>query len=236
MVGQRFCERLVEHGASQRYEIIVVAEEATPAYDRVHLTDIWRGRDPRELMLREPGWYREHAVELRLGQRVREPDRQAKTVITESGTTIPYDKLVFATGSRAELPELRLENGAELSPYRTLEDAQRILSRVRKAPRGSKVVTIGGGLLGLEAARTLQQLGCDVLVLEGAAQLLPRQLDHDAARELADAFARAGIALRLRARITGISARDGLLRIEMDGAPPIHAGVVVAAAGARASD
>lgn len=237
MVGQRLCERMVELGAGSRYEIVVIGEERTPAYDRVHLTDIWRGRSPDELQLRDVAWYGEHGIELRLGERVERIDREAHEVVTSSGGTIAYDKLVLATGSRAMSLRVTQSEGANLLSYRTLDDARRIFEEARShRDVGRPVAVIGAGLLGLEAARSLQQLGCSVVVLEAASQVLPRQLDPEAAAELASILTEAGIELRLRAQVSAVHATEGGVRIELTGEPPIDACFVVSAVGAKARD
>jgi len=235
MVGQRFCETLIKLGGPTRYDVVVLGEEPTPAYDRVHLTDIWKGKDPKELLLRESGWYEEHGVELRLGQRVSAVDTQARAITTHTNETFRYDRLVFATGSH--VPELKLdrEAGVELLSYRTLEDAQLILEKVEVA--GSRrVVVVGAGLLGLEAARALQSLGCEVTVLEVSSQLLPRQLDVVAAGVLERILLDAGLDIRTRCRLTGVQKGSDGYRVRLEGAADIIADVVVAAVGARATD
>jgi nitrite reductase (NADH) large subunit len=236
MVGHRFCERLVELGAQDRFEIVVLGEEATPAYDRVHLTDVLRGRPKQELLLRDAGWYERSGIRLRLSERVERIDRAAKSVVTAGGETVAYDVLVLATGSRAVIPRFAGAD-AEVMPYRTLVDAERILSEL-DAPRraGAPIAVIGGGLLGLEAARAFQELGCRVLVIEAASQLLPRQLDPDAAEELASVLSAAGLELCLRARVERLSRTPAGVRVELAGEAPIDVGAVVAAVGARARD
>lgn len=235
MVGQRFCETLTKLGGPKHFQVTVLGEERTPAYDRVHLTDIWKGRDPKELVLRDQDWYSAHDVELRLGERVREVDTEARVISTETGEALAYDRLVFATGSH--VPELRveLEPGVELLSYRTIEDAQRILATI-EAAGSRRVVVVGGGLLGLEAARALQRLACEVTVLEVSSQVLPRQLDAVAAEVLEKTLRDAGLDIRTRCRMTGIGKAASGYAVRLDGAPDIVADVVVAAVGARATD
>jgi len=235
MVGQRFCETLIKLGGPTRYDVIVLGEEPTPAYDRVHLTDIWKGRDPKELLLREPDWYSKHGVELRVGERVSAVDVAARLLTTERGEVLSYDRLVFATGSHVPELKLDLDEGVELLRYRTLEDAQLILQKVEAAGR-RRVVVVGAGLLGLEAARALQMLGCEVSVLEVSSQLLPRQLDATAAAVLEQILVAAGLEIRTRCRLTSIGQSEAGCRVRLEGAQEIPAEVVVAAVGARATD
>ncbi|HEY6556101.1 MAG TPA: FAD-dependent oxidoreductase [Polyangiaceae bacterium] len=237
MVGQRFCERLIELEAGARYEIVVLSEEAIPAYDRVHLSDIWRGRAAGELVLRDRAWYSANGVELCLDERAETIDVEAQRVTTHTGREVRYDKLVLATGSRATVPKLSGEGVAALMAYRTIGDAQRILREIgRSRSRDRRVVIIGGGLLGLEAARAMQQLGCEVVVIETASQLMPRQLDPPAAAELARALRGSGIDLRLKASIARVATTESGVRLELDDGEAVTAGMAVVAAGARACD
>jgi len=237
MVGQRLCERLVALDAGKLYRILVVGEEELPAYDRVHLTDIWRGREPKDLLLRDVAWYREHGIELHLADRVDSIDRSARSVRTVTGATFVYDKLVFATGSSPVALRVPIEPGIEVLSYRTLSDSRSIFARAQTGRTLDKpVVVIGGGLLGIEAARSLQQLGCRVVVLEASSQLLPRQLDPEAAEVLAKVLRDAGIDLRLRAQIDGISKTSTGVRIELAAEDAVEGSFVVCAVGAKARD
>lgn len=237
MVGQRLCERLVALGAGSRYRISVVGEEEVPAYDRVHLTDIWRGRQPADLLLRDLSWYREHGIQLWLGEHALHLDRTARLVTTRSGQVLRYDKLVIATGSGAAALRVPIGDGGDVFSYRTMADARTIFERAN-ARRGLNrpIVIIGGGLLGLEAASSLRRLGFKVVVLEASSQILPRQLDPEAAVVLAAILSEDGLAIRLRARVSGIERLAGGVRIDLSGEPPIEAALVVSAVGAKARD
>jgi nitrite reductase (NADH) large subunit len=174
MASYKLCERLAALGGNIHYRIVVFGEEPRPAYDRVHLTDFLGGRSPEELTLAPRDWYAANGIELHTTERVVSIDRENRIVRSDAGTVASYDKVVFATGSRPLVPRIE---GSELSNvfvYRTVED----LMAIRKqASLARSAAVIGGGLLGLEAARALQMLGVESHVVEYAPQLLPLQLD-----------------------------------------------------------
>jgi nitrite reductase (NADH) large subunit len=170
MVGHRLCRQLVELGATGQYEIVVFGEEPQPAYDRVHLTEFFSGRDEDDLLLAPARWYADHGIELRLGDPVVQIDRQSRIVTSASGAAIEYSRLVLAIGSVPYIPPIE---GAELSRvfvYRTIQDLKAIAAHTRGA---ASAAVIGGGLLGLEAARALQREGLRLTVIEAAAGLMP---------------------------------------------------------------
>ncbi|HLV65727.1 MAG TPA: FAD-dependent oxidoreductase [Polyangiaceae bacterium] len=237
MVGHRLCVRLVELGALERYGVVIYGDEATPAYDRVHLTDVLKGRNPDELLLSRWDWYAEQGIELRLSERVTALFTGERRILTESGRSDTYDKLVLATGARARLPNVPVEREGLLVAYRTLDDARRILERLERAgPSERRVVVLGGGLLGIEAARTLQQRGLCVVVLEAASQLMPRNLDPVGAEALLGLLTEAGLDVRLRRRVQRVEAAGAGARVVLEGGEAIDAGLVVAAIGTRAAD
>lgn len=196
MAGHRFClewARLAQGGDS----LTVLAEEPVPAYDRIHLTDSLKGGDPRSLELSPPTWYQENGMVLRLDDGVTAIDRDRRQVTTRSGACHTYDVLVLATGSSAR--RLPLPGGSlpGVHVYRTLQDLQSIRAH---AAASTTAAVLGGGLLGLEAARALLDLGLSVHVLEAASGLMARQLDAESAA-----------LLERRVSLTGIHVVTGCL-------------------------
>jgi nitrite reductase (NADH) large subunit len=208
MVGHKLCQRMVEYGAHEEVRLVVFGEEPRPAYDRVHLSELFAGRTSTSLSLAPESWYQEHGIELYLNDPVVEVDRVRSVVRSASGVEVPYNRLVFATGSRPFVPPI---DGADLPGvfvYRTIDDLYDIEDyalEVRSA------AIIGGGLLGLEAAKAAHDLGLDVHVVEVAPRLMPRQLDAEGAS-----------VLRQKIEDLGVKVHCGkkLRRIEPMPAPP----------------
>jgi len=233
MTAHRFVERLVGSPRCAELDIVLLCDEPHPPYDRVHLGRVIGGEPGHALSLRESEWYADRGVCLRLKERVVDIDREARCVRTSSGAIVEYDRLVLATGGEPILPPipgLRLEG---VVAYRTLEDAEEI---ARRAQPGRRVVLAGGGLLGLEVARSLRARGCDVTVVEMAPRLLPRQLDAEGARVLTAELEARGVELRLLTRVTHIDRADGRLALTLDPGEPLACDLVVVAAGIRPAD
>jgi len=176
MVGQRFCEKLTEFDLHRQFRILSFCEEPRPAYDRVRLTSFFQHRDVNQLRLVKPDWYSHHAIELLVGDRASEIDRKAQVVRSETGREIPYDRVVLATGSYPFVPPIVGIDKPGVFVYRTIEDLEQIIEH---AERSKSCAVIGGGLLGLEAAKAAHDLDLQTHVIEFAPQLMPRQLDDD---------------------------------------------------------
>lgn len=178
MVGQRFLEELCtrqQETTGQRYAITVFCEEPRPAYDRVQLSSYFAGVSADALALAEPTFFAEQGITLLLGETASRIDRQRQLVIGSRGSTVHYDQLVLATGSFPFVPPIPGNDRPGCFVYRTLED----LDAIRAAADNSRVgAVVGGGLLGLEAAKALKDLGLETHVIEFAPQLMAVQLDQ----------------------------------------------------------
>ena len=236
MAGARLAEdirRLDPRG--ERVGLTILGDEPHPAYNRVLLSTVLAGSlDARAVQLHDEQWAERFAVDLRLGSTVTGIDRAARKLGLADGSTVDYDALVLATGSRAWVPPiegLRGEDG-ELAPgvhtFRTLDDCARILDGVRP---GAPVAVLGGGLLGLEAARGLVGRGSLVTVVHPSNHLMERQLDPGASRVLADMLRRAGIEFRLGVAATRYLPGDGLKLADGGHVP---ADLLVVSTGVRA--
>ncbi|MCX7066572.1 MAG: nitrite reductase large subunit NirB [Methylococcales bacterium] len=175
MVGQHFLASLVASPVKDQYHIVTFCEEPRPAYDRVHLSSFFTGTSAKELSLVEDGFFEQHDITLHLGDKAATIDRTAKTVTSSKGICIAYDKLVLATGSYPFVPPVAGHDRAQCLVYRTIED----LEAMAAAAKTGKVGTVvGGGLLGLEAAKALKDLGLETHIVEFAPRLMAVQLDE----------------------------------------------------------
>ncbi|HSR25342.1 MAG TPA: FAD-dependent oxidoreductase, partial [Candidatus Eisenbacteria bacterium] len=208
------------------WDITVFGDEAHPAYDRAALSGVLSGeRSAGDLWLHGEEWYRQHGIEVRAGCRVLGLATATNTLRTERGD-VGFDACVLATGSRPVVPPI---GGTELSgvtTFRTLDHVRRLA----RAPAGRAVV-IGGGLLGLEAARGLLARGHRVTVVHLMDRLMERQLDHGAAGFLRRELERIGIRVLLGARTERIEGWRRAESVVLAGGARLPADLVVICAG-----
>lgn len=181
MVGHRFIEELMEKAEPDQFSLTVFCEEPRVAYDRVHLSAYFSHHTAEELSLVRKGYYEKHQVTLLLGERAIALNRDEKLIHSSTGRTVRYDTLIFATGSYPWVPPIKGADGSDCFVYRTLEDLDAIEACSRRSSRGA---VIGGGLLGLEAAGALKNLGIETHVIEFAPVLMAEQLDQQGGEQL----------------------------------------------------
>lgn len=236
MAGARLAEEIRRRDkAGERVALTVVGAEPHAAYNRVLLSAVVAGSmTPDAVRLQDVDWAERNDVDLRLGVSVTAVDRAARTVGLSDGVVLPYDALVLATGSRAWVPPtegLRTDAGGladGVACFRDLDDCAAILARAKP---GAPVAVLGGGLLGLEAARGLAGRGALVTVVHPVGHLMERQLDPGAGAVLAGTLARLGIEFRLNRVAARYVPGDGL---KLDDGSHVPADLVVVAAGVRA--
>ncbi len=182
MVGHHFVEQVIEQQKAQHnkqqslqpLEVTVLSAESRLAYDRVHLSEFFSGKTADDLAMTTPKTYHSWDVNFRTNAKVEHIDRQFNVVKTVTGETFSYDKLILATGSYPFVPPIPGHKQPHCLVYRTIED----LHAIERSAKSSKVgVVIGGGLLGLEAANAIKQLGLETHVVEFAPQLMAVQVD-----------------------------------------------------------
>ncbi|MCX8597889.1 MULTISPECIES: nitrite reductase large subunit NirB [unclassified Gilliamella] len=174
MVGHRFVEEIIEKMQSDNFKITIFCQEPRVAYDRVHLSSYFSGHTAEALSLVREGLYQENDINILLNERIILINRQRKEVHSQTGRIVSYDKLIIATGSYPWVPPIKGAEGANCFVYRTIED----LDAIRDCASNCKIgAVVGGGLLGLEAAGALKNLGVETHVVEFAPVLMSEQLD-----------------------------------------------------------
>ncbi|WP_114748839.1 nitrite reductase large subunit NirB [Pleomorphovibrio marinus] len=222
MVGYKFCEKLRNSDTEDRYQVTVFGEEPWPAYDRVHLSSYFTNTDPHKLQMAPRSWYAENKVELRTNELVTLIDKENRVVVNHLGESFPYDYLVLATGSSAFVPPVPGVDKKGVFVYRTMEDLEAILAYGKKV---KSAAVLGGGLLGLEAAKAVMDMGLEAHVVELAPRLMPNQLDEQGAALLRSKLESLGIGIHLgkmtkeiqgNGKLTGLAFQDGsFLETEM---------------------
>jgi len=181
MVGQRFLEQLAARVPADAVEVTVFCEEPRAAYDRVQLTSFFAGKSAVDLSVVPARFFEDRQITLRLNDRVVEIDRGRRVVRSARYREVPYDKLVLATGSYPFVPSIPGRDRRGCFVYRSIEHLEVIRAAARRARVGT---VVGGGLLGLEAAKALKDLGLETHVVEFAPRLMAVQLDDMAGRVL----------------------------------------------------
>ena len=181
MVGQRFLEQLVGRTGGAAAEVTVFCEEPRPAYDRVQLTSFFSGKTASDLSLVKKDFFEKSKMTLRLNDSILAIDPARKVVRSTRYREVPYDKLVIATGSVPFVPPVAGRDRRDCFVYRTIEDLEVIAARALRSRVGA---VVGGVLLGLEAAKALQDVGLETHIVEFASRLMAVQLDDSAGRLL----------------------------------------------------
>ncbi|MBZ5739087.1 nitrite reductase large subunit NirB [Nocardioides mangrovi] len=234
MVGHRFVQAAVERGLTETHDIVVVGEEPRPAYDRVVLTSFFEVGAEALSFLPE-GEYDDPRVRLVLGTEVEGFDPETRTVLLDGGEVVQYDELVLATGAAPFVPPVPGHDLPGCFVYRTIED----LEAIREAAAGASVgAVIGGGLLGLEAANALRQLGLETHVVEMAPRLMAVQVDDAGGATLARHIESLGLSVHTNAMTSAVvEGADGrAVGLALKEAATIPAEVVVFSAGIRPRD
>ncbi|MGV3633866.1 MAG: NAD(P)/FAD-dependent oxidoreductase [Pseudorhodoplanes sp.] len=226
MAAAKLVERLSAR-ALGRYAIAVIGEEPALAYNRVLLSSVLADEIAQsDIELKSKRWWRDRGITVLYGQAATAIDRDIRRVKLASGATIPYSKLVFATGSR---PVVLPIEGRELAGVMTFRDLRDV--DVLKSAGRCNAVVIGGGLLGLEAAYGLAKAGAKVSVVHLMDRLMERQLDAESAGMLKAAVEMKGIDVLLNAETARLTGHKRVECVELKDGRTIDADIVVMAAG-----
>ncbi|HTA90467.1 MAG TPA: FAD-dependent oxidoreductase [Polyangiaceae bacterium] len=232
----RLLDELVRRDAQSRYEITVFGEERGGAYNRILLGKVLAGEAPDSIVTKTPEWYDAHGIRLTSSTQVKRLDTRRKVVETADGQSRRYDIAVLATGSQPLVPPLEgmLGEDGELRPgvfvYRTIGDCIRMREYVRP---GDSAVVLGGGLLGLESAKVLSDLGLHVTVVQSAKILMNAQLDEIGGEMLARQIERSGIFARLGRTVEAVYGEERVGGVVLDDGTSLPADLVVLACGVR---
>jgi nitrite reductase (NADH) large subunit len=232
MVGYRFCRELTER-APGTYQITVFAEEERPAYDRIHLTSLLKGDRIEELLLSPRSWYEQRRIELVLNDPIIRIDRRRSSVVASSGRKERYDMLVLATGAEPCVPAI---SGCDLPGVLTYRSANDVLTARLHARRCASAAVLGGGLLGLEVAKALAEMGIETYALEAADHLMPRQLDPLSADLVHEQIERTGVRIAVQCRVQGIRHESHSLLVDLVDSAPIAVDLAIIAVGVRPRD
>lgn len=234
MVGYKFCEKLISKAGKDHFDIIVFGEEPRVAYDRVHLSEYFGSKTIEELTMAPLDWYIDHRITIHTGDPIQYINRDLKTVHSFHGKEVRYDYLVLATGSSAFVPAIEGTEKDGVFVYRTIEDLDMIKSWARKSSKGA---VIGGGLLGLEAAKALLDLGIrDTHVIEFAPRLMPRQIDEQGSALLKDKLTSLGLTIHLNTNTKVIEGEEKITGMRFADGSSIEVDMLVISAGIKPRD
>jgi nitrite reductase (NADH) large subunit len=232
MVGHKFVETLA--AAAPHLHITVLGEEPRPAYDRVHLSEFFAGKTAEDLSLVAPGFFERTNLELKLNARVVAIDRAGRTVTLANGEVLAYDKLVLATGSSPFVPPVPGRERADCFVYRTIEDLEAMRECGARARTG---VVVGGGLLGLECAKALRDLGLEAHVVEFAPRLMAVQVDDAGARVLRGRIEELGVTAHTgKNTLAIVDGEAGTHRMQFADGSHLDTDMIVFSAGIRPRD
>ncbi|MDD2720144.1 MAG: nitrite reductase large subunit NirB [Gallionella sp.] len=230
MAGIRTLEELLKMSPDE-YDITVFGAELQPNYNRILLSPVLSGEmEFKDTVLNDWSWYKDHNIKLHTGKWVSKIDRQHCVIETEDGLTVPYDRLLIATGSNPIILPIPGVNLPGVIAYRSIADVEQMQAAAKVSKRA---VVIGGGLLGLEAANGLALQGMDVSVVHLCDWPMERQLDKVGGGLLKDALEKRGLKFYLSRQTESILGMDKVRGLRFKDGEEIEADLVVMAAGIR---
>src|SRR5690606_12750349 len=232
MVGHKFCEKLIKK--TSEFKTIIFGEEPRSAYDRVHLSEYFNGKTAHDLSLSGAGWYTGQGIDLYLNDPVIKIDKSNKIIYSSKGNTVPYDYLIFATGSSAFIPSIPGIDKEGVFVYRTIDDLDLIKNYAKKAKKGT---VLGGGLLGLEAAKALQDLNIrDTSVIEYNSRLMPKQIDSTGSNILKNKLKELGLSIYLNKSTASVEGKERITGLKFTDGTELQTDILIVSAGIRPRD
>ncbi|HWK55514.1 MAG TPA: FAD-dependent oxidoreductase, partial [Hyphomicrobiales bacterium] len=232
MVGHYYADKLSTMG--DHFKITILGAETRPAYDRVHLSELFADKKPADLALATTQDYADRGIDAHFGEEALRIDRDAQVVHTSKGRRFRYDKLVLATGSYPFVPPIPGAEQPACLTYRTIDDLGHIRAEARTA---RSAVVIGGGLLGLECANALRNLKLQTHVVEFAPGIMGVQLDTRGSQFLQRMIEALGVRVHTgKATQKIVPGRDSRLSLQFADAGSLDTDLVVFSAGIRPAD
>ncbi|MBT2596546.1 NAD(P)/FAD-dependent oxidoreductase [Arthrobacter sp. ISL-72] len=244
MAGARAVEEILARGGAEQFTITMFGDEPYGNYNRIMLSHVLAGEEnDADIFLNSLHWYQDNNITLHAGVRVERIDRFTKYVFASNGHVVPYDVLIIATGSQSFMPPMDglYTPSGSVKPgvftFRTIDDTRNMVRHARLEDhlpeRQRRAVVIGGGLLGLEAARGLQSHGIDVDVVHSGGHLMNAQLGPDGGAILRRSVEALGITVHTGSRTTAVLGTDKVTGVRLRDQPDIGCDMVVVAAGIR---
>ncbi|MDQ6676244.1 MAG: nitrite reductase large subunit NirB [Acidobacteriota bacterium] len=237
MAGARAVEEILARGGGDQFHITIFGDEPYGNYNRILLSNVLNGsQDASDIFLNPLSWYEENDITLHAGVRAKGVLRKARYIVGDDGRSTPYDKLLIATGSRPFVPKiegLQMANGKEkpgVFVFRTIDDCRKIAGY---AGASGRAAVIGGGLLGLEAARGLQNFGLEVHVVHISGHLMGQQLDSSAGAILKAQMEQMGMKVHLRKNTTGIRGVEKVTGLSFQDGTTLDCDMVVISTGIK---
>ncbi|QTR83721.1 NAD(P)/FAD-dependent oxidoreductase [Bacillus cytotoxicus] len=230
MAGIRCIEEILKQ-QPDLYDITIFGDEPHPNYNRIMLSHVLQGKTTtKDIIINEYSWYKENNITLYPNEKVITINREKQMVVTEKQRIVTYDKLIIATGSSAFILPIEGSNLPGVTGFRTIEDTQFMINAAKQY---KKAVVIGGGLLGLEAARGLIDLGMDVHVVHLMPHLMEQQLDAKAASLLREDLEAQGMKFLMQKKTVKILGTDHVEGIQFEDGDVVPCDLVVMAVGIR---
>lgn len=229
MAGISAVEQILK--LTTKFDITVFGSEPHPNYNRIMLSYVLEGsKTMDDIVLNDLNWYKDNGITLHMGTTVERIDAEAKEVVADNGQRVPYDKVLIATGSTSFILPIPGSDKEGVVGFRDIADCEQML---QAAKTFKKAAVIGGGLLGLEAAKGLVQLGMDVTVVHLMEDLMERQLDHQAAGMLQAELERQGIKFKMGAQTTELLGDRRVSGLRFADGTELEAEFVVMAVGIK---
>ncbi|ORU92394.1 MAG: nitrite reductase large subunit [Cycloclasticus sp. symbiont of Poecilosclerida sp. N] len=237
MVGHKFMQAIAASNAQdgcEKYELITFCEESRLAYDRVQLSSYFSGKTADDLSLVEAGFYEDNNITVYIGDRACHIDREKQIVTSKNGVSVEYDKLVLATGSYPFVPPIPGHERENCFVYRTIDDLEKISAAGKTAKSG---VVIGGGLLGLEAAKALKDMNLETHVIEFSSRLMSVQIDDGGGAMLREKMEEMGVGVHTGKNTSLIEKGDNAVhKLNFTDGESIEADIILFSPGIRPRD